>query len=202
MGAQSTKTFTVTAKVSTGSPEDTDVSWSLSPSHPDCYMFEYGDMGYVGGTTFSDDFVLSRADLSGNVCAGAWTLEAHAFDFGASPGSDDYERVVYFKRRSGISNNNAGPEPVSKDGTVTVSADLKRVSWNNFRYYGMAGARAELQFRAAGESYETVKTVTADDSGRLRTSIRQYVDGCYRWVFRGYSTTAAAVSAGDCVDAR
>ncbi len=91
MGAQSTKTFTVTAKVSTGSPEDTDVSWSLSPSHPDCYMFEYGDMGYVGGTTFSDDFVLSRADLSGNVCAGAWTLEAHAFDFGASPGSDDYE---------------------------------------------------------------------------------------------------------------
>ncbi len=198
-GTQSSRTFTVTATVDTESPEQTDVSFSLEPANPDCLMFEYGELQWAGGNTFTGSLLLTQSDVYGNACAGDWKLETSAFDLSSFGGYDADERIVRFKRQSRVINDNASPEPVAKGGTVRVVADLQRASWNTFTYGGISGRSAELQFKPTGGSYATIKSVTSSSTGRLSTSVQQFRSGCYRWLFRGFSTTAPSTSAGDCV---
>lgn len=201
-GTQSYRTFTVWADVETEDPWDTDVQYSLEPTNPDCLVFEYGELTREYGNRFSGELVLSQSDLyGGNACAGDWVLEVSAFDWSSGGGYTTGDRtIVRFKRQSRIVNNNAGPEPVASGGTVRVTAGLQRASWETFRYGALGGRSAELQFKPSGGSYSTVKTVTSSSTGHLSASVRQYRDGCYRWVFRGFSTTAASTSGGDWVD--
>ena len=59
----------------------------------------------------------------------------------------------------------------------------------------------KLQFRKKGSStYSTLKTITADSAGNLRTTTTATVDGYYRFSFAGNSTTSAVSAAGDFVD--
>ena len=199
-GTQSSRTFTVTVKVDTESPEETDVSFSLEPANPKCVMFEYGDLRWTSGRTFTGRVLLTQSDLyDGNACAGDWKLETNAIDFSAAGGYDDDARIVRFKRQSRIVNHNASPEPVKPGGTVRVTADLQRANWNTFKYGALGGRSTTLQFKRTGGSYAKIKTVTSSSTGHLSASVQQSRSGCYRWVFPGFSTTASSTSAVDCV---
>ena len=203
MGAQSSKSFTVTAKVTTTAPTTTDVSYRLSSDYwePDCDVVKFGYMQHVAGSLFQDTVVITQADIEGNACAGPWTLETLAFNEDGSS-SDSDERTVYFKRRSRLVDMNASPEPVSRGDTVYIKADLQRVDWNTLEYRALSGRRVELQFKPTGGSYVTIESVTSSSTGRVRTAVSQSRGGCYRWLFRGSSTTAPAGSSGDCVEVR
>ncbi|MGW2749218.1 hypothetical protein [Streptomyces sp. NPDC001450] len=99
---------------------------------------------------------------------------------------------------------NASPEPVTKGKTLTVTGKLVRADWETpGGCHGYAGQKVLLQFRKKGTSaYATVKTVTTDGSGNLKTTVKASVDGDWRYRFAGTPTTASATAGGDFVDVR
>ncbi|MDQ0831728.1 hypothetical protein QF032_003572 [Streptomyces achromogenes] len=98
---------------------------------------------------------------------------------------------------------NAAPEPVKKGKTLTVTGKLSRANWDNGAYAGYSTQPVKLQFRKKNSStYTTVKTIKTSSTGSLKTTVKASVDGYYRYVFAGTSTTPAATAAGDFVDVK
>ncbi|MFF2007550.1 DUF5707 domain-containing protein [Streptomyces sp. NPDC058195] len=137
-----------------------------------------------------------------NTTAGTWTVSAHAL---ANDG-DYYTRNSAAKAkvlRSSRLTVNASPEPVKKNRTVTVTGALTRANWVTYTYGGYARQPVKLQFRKKGTStYKTLKTVTTDSRGSLRTTTKTTADGYFRYSFAGTPTTPAVAAAGDYVDVR
>ncbi|MDL2080072.1 hypothetical protein QNN03_26880 [Streptomyces sp. GXMU-J15] len=99
---------------------------------------------------------------------------------------------------------NATPEPVRKDGTLTVTGELTRPDWQHWDVEynafpaGYAGQKLRLQFKKlGGTSYSTVKTATTDANGKVKTTVKATTSGAWRWAFSQDSTSTAAVSRGD-----
>ncbi|MCL6671202.1 hypothetical protein M8J74_22640, partial [Streptomyces panaciradicis] len=98
---------------------------------------------------------------------------------------------------------NASPEPVTKGKTITVTGKLSRANWEDFAYHGYTNQPVKLQFRKKGSStYTTLKTITSDSTGNLKTTTKATVDGYFRYSFAGTSTTPAVSAAGDYVDVK
>ncbi|MFD5699699.1 calcium-binding protein [Streptomyces lasiicapitis] len=109
---------------------------------------------------------------------------------------------IRLKRASRLTVN-ASPEPVKKGKTITVSGALTRANWDTKKYAGYTQQPVQLQFKKKGaSSYSTVKTVKSDTKGNLKTTVKASVDGTFRYVFAGTSTTPAVTSAGDAIDVR
>ncbi|MEV6993245.1 hypothetical protein AB0N87_29285 [Streptomyces sp. NPDC093228] len=98
---------------------------------------------------------------------------------------------------------NAAPEPVKKGRTLTITGSLTRANWESHKYAGYTGQKVKLQFRKKGSStYTTLKTLTTDGHGNLRTTYKATTDGYWRYSFAGTSTTPAISAAGDYVDVK
>ncbi|MFD2082821.1 hypothetical protein SAMN05421678_11887 [Actinopolymorpha cephalotaxi] len=117
--------------------------------------------------------------------------------------SDPADSVLLLKETK-LATANATPEPVRKNGTLTVTGRLTQPNWNSWDVdgnkvsVGYGGQSVRLQFRPAGAtSYATVKTITSASDGTLRTTTPATTSGAWRWSFGGSSTTAGSVSAGD-----
>ncbi|MGW7240828.1 hypothetical protein [Streptomyces sp. NPDC054804] len=148
-----------------------------------------------------------------SVWAGSWSVAAEAVAFnGQSPTNPDLSKVGY-KDQSGLATTlvqrnsqltaNAGPEPVAKGKTLTVTGKLSRANWDDNLYHGYASQPVKLQFRKAGTStYTTVKTVNTDSTGNLKTTTTANYDGYWRFSFAGTSTTPAVSATGDYVDVK
>ncbi|HET6261664.1 MAG TPA: hypothetical protein VFG99_05425 [Chloroflexia bacterium] len=96
-------------------------------------------------------------------------------------------------------NANATPEVVAKDGNITVAGRLTRADWETVKYRGQDSRKVELQVRTAKGSYKTLRTVAATQAGQLTSTVTATQDLCFRYAFKGSSTTAAVTSKGDCV---
>jgi hypothetical protein len=59
-----------------------------------------------------------------------------------------------------------------------------------------------LQRRTLSGAYTTVRTVRSNKRGHVTRLTTPPEDRCYRWVFRGTSTTRAVAARGDCVRVR
>lgn len=106
-------------------------------------------------------------------------------------------------RRAARATVNAAPEPVTKGKAITVTGKLTRADWSTKKYGAYSGRTVSLQFRAKGtDAFKTVKKATTSSTGGLKTTVTASVDGSYRWVYYGNSTTGAATSAADHVDVR
>ncbi|GAA2548701.1 MULTISPECIES: hypothetical protein [Streptomyces] len=106
-------------------------------------------------------------------------------------------------KRAARATVNASPEPVVKNRTLTVTGKLTRADWGKEAYVGYGGKLAKLQFRKAGTStYTTVKTVRANSTGALKTTVTATTDGYWRWTFGETSTTGGATAKGDYVDVK
>ena len=147
--------------------------------------------------------------------AGSWNAGADATAFnGQDPSSDnlDLSKVGYkdqgnlattLVQRASKLTVNAGPEPVYKGKTVTVTGKLSRANWDDHKYHGYTKQPVKLQFRKAGTStYTTLKTVYSDSYGNLKTTATAASDGYWRFSFAGTSTTPAVSATGDYVDVR
>jgi hypothetical protein len=146
-----------------------------------------------------------------NAWAGSWSVAAEAVAFnGQDQQNPDMSKVGY-KDQSGLATTlvqrnstltvNAGPEPVAKGKTLTVTGKLSRANWEDHQYHGYTNQPVKLQFRKAGTStYTTVKTVYTDSYGNLKTTTTATYDGYWRFSFAGTSTTPAVNATGDYVD--
>ncbi|MFI2291565.1 calcium-binding protein [Streptomyces niveus] len=109
----------------------------------------------------------------------------------------------FLLKRAAALTVNAAPEPVVRGGTITVTGKLTRANWDTYRYAGYTGRSVALQFRPkAGDTYTTVKTLTTNGTGNLRTTVKAASDGYWRWSFAGTTTTAPKNATGDFVDVR
>ncbi|WP_030687062.1 hypothetical protein [Streptomyces sp. NRRL B-1347] len=147
-------------------------------------------------------------NIYGNSLAGKWKAFAAAHgnppagqELGGKQTVDAYKSVSV--KRAAKLTVNASPEPVKKGGTITVSGALTRANWDTKKYAGYTQQPVQLQFKKKGASaYSAVKTVKSDAKGNLKTTVKASVDGTFRYVFAGTSTTPAVTSAGDAIDVR
>ncbi|MFE9489631.1 hypothetical protein ACFYNF_24855 [Streptomyces sp. NPDC006641] len=87
---------------------------------------------------------------------------------------------------------------MKKNKTITVTGALTRANWETYKYGGYAKQPVKLQSKKKGTStYKTLKTVTTDSKGNLRTTTKATADGHFRYSFAGTSTTPAVASAAD-----
>ncbi|MFE0627778.1 hypothetical protein ACFW3D_12485 [Streptomyces sp. NPDC058864] len=106
-------------------------------------------------------------------------------------------------KRAAKATTNASPEPVTKGKPITVTGKLTRANWSTKKYGAYSGRSVSLQFRAKGsDTFKTVKKATTSSTGGLKTTVTASVDGYYRWVYYGNSTTGVATSVSDYVDVR
>jgi hypothetical protein len=96
---------------------------------------------------------------------------------------------------------NAAPEPVVKGRKLTVTGRLTRATTDGATAFGSPGRQpVKLQFRKPGSStYTTIKTVSTDASGNLKTTAVAQARGYWRWSYAGSSTVSSVSATGDYV---
>ncbi|MEU9123159.1 DUF5707 domain-containing protein [Streptomyces sp. NPDC048506] len=141
-------------------------------------------------------------NIYGNVLAGRWHVFASAVGNDGDYTIHDSYKSGWVKRAAQLTTN-AAPEPVTKGATLTVTGALTRANWDTHTYRAYGVGSVQLQFRKQGaSSYTTVKTVTSDSSGNLKTTVQAAEDGTWRYVFAGTPTTSVATATGDYVDVK
>ncbi|MFI7499226.1 hypothetical protein ACIBVL_12065 [Streptomyces sp. NPDC049687] len=149
-------------------------------------------------------YIHPRWTLGRNILAGTWRAGVLAESADGTGAADLHAAKSVSVVRDATLTANATPEPVTKGKTLTVTGKLARADWETLGgYHGYSGMKVQLQFRKkTATAYTLVKTVTADSYGTLKTTVKASVDGYWRYVFTGSSSTSAATSAGDYVDVR
>ncbi|MEU1313539.1 hypothetical protein [Streptomyces tibetensis] len=131
------------------------------------------------------------------------SLKLWKADGGLKTGELETRSTTAQLKRAAKATTNASPEPVSKGKTITVTGKLTRANWSTKKYDAYSGRTVSLQFRAKGtDSYKTLKKATTSSTGGLKTTVTASVDGSFRWVYYGNSTTGVATGAADYVDVR
>ncbi|MGW0627947.1 hypothetical protein [Streptomyces sp. NPDC002758] len=206
------------------------MSWPSGPKLPDvdAFPFLYHDTTaakgaqsggiYTSSTTCYEDgthaadcdgelYIDPRWRLDSNNDATTWKIAVSARIWGPDDQLKSSEYLTGFgsvqvKRRAQVTVN-AAPEPVAKGQKITVTGRITRADWVKHAYTGFGGKAAKLQFRKAGTStYSTVKIVSADSAGYLKTTVTAASDGYWRWTFSETATTGGATAAGDYVDVK
>ncbi|MGW2931025.1 hypothetical protein ACWDA7_03965 [Streptomyces sp. NPDC001156] len=149
-------------------------------------------------------YIEPRWTLGRNSLAGSWKVAAWAESADGTGRIDLHAAATQSLLRDTTLSANASPEPVTKGKTLTVTGKLSIVDWETLGgYHGNPRQKVQLQFRKKGSStYTTVKTVTTDSSGNLKTTAKASVDGYWRYSYGGTSTTAPVNAGGDFVDVR
>ncbi|MEU9140283.1 hypothetical protein AB0D33_30750 [Streptomyces sp. NPDC048404] len=149
----------------------------------------------------------SQEHVDSNSDATTWkvgvSLRLWKADGGLKTGERETRSTTAQLKRAAKATTNASPEPVTKGKTITVTGKVTRANWATKKYDAYSGRTVSLQFRAKGaETYKTVKKATTGSTGGLKTTVTASVDGYYRWVYYGNSTTGVATSVADYVDVR
>ncbi|MFF8934964.1 hypothetical protein ACF08O_09600 [Streptomyces paradoxus] len=147
----------------------------------------------------------SQEHVDSNSDATTWKvgvlLRLWKADGGLKTGELETRSTTAQLKRAAKATTNATPEPVTKGKPITVTGKLTRANWSTKRYDAYSGRTVSLQFRAKGtDAFKTLKKATTSSTGGLKTTVTASVDGYYRWVYYGNSTTGVATSAADYVD--
>ncbi|MEU8911291.1 hypothetical protein [Streptomyces mirabilis] len=150
--------------------------------------------------TIDPAWIPDSDDIDTNRVAGVWrvdaTVKANDGDYWIS---DDI--AEYKVKRAAQLTTVIAPEKVAKGAKATVTGKLSRANWEDLKYHGFTGQQVKLQFRKKGATrYNTVKTVTTGDAGKLTTNVTVTSAGTWRWYFPGTTTTSLKVSAGDALN--
>ncbi|MGW0208619.1 hypothetical protein ACWDZ8_23400 [Streptomyces sp. NPDC003233] len=138
-----------------------------------------------------------------NSDAGTWNAGALALQYSTGDGSVQGGLGTTKVQRYSKLTVNAGPEPIAKGKTLTITGKLSRANWEDHQYHGYTNQSVQLQFRKYGSStYTTLKTIKSDSTGNLKTTATASVDGYWRFSFAGTTTTPAVSATGDFVDVR
>ncbi|MFG2140097.1 calcium-binding protein [Streptomyces sp. NPDC048650] len=173
------------------------VDGALTPSA------DHGTCKKVNATTSTCSVTLvadPKSTIYGNVLAGRWHVYAAAVGNDGDLSIKNTYKSAWVKRASRLTTN-ASPEPVKKGKTLTVTGSLTRANWDTLKYGGYTQQPVKLQFLKKGaSSYSTIKTVTSDSRGNLKTTVKAATDGYWRYAFAGTPTTQVMTSTSDFVD--
>ncbi|MET9786152.1 hypothetical protein [Streptomyces canus] len=149
-------------------------------------------------------YIWPRWNFGRNALAGTWNAAAWAESADGGGYTDRHAVKSVPVLRDAAITVNASPEPVAKNKTLTVTGKLSRADWETLGgFHGYVGQKVQLQFRKKGATtYTTVKTVTTNSTGNLKTTVKATTDGYWRYSFAGSTTTATATAGGDYVDVR
>ncbi|MET9892519.1 hypothetical protein ABZZ47_20365 [Streptomyces sp. NPDC006465] len=147
----------------------------------------------------------SQDHVDSNSDATTWkvgvSLKLFKADGDLKAGERETRSTTVQLKRAAKATTNASPEPVAKGKSITVTGKVTRANWSTKKYDAYSGRTVSLQFRAKGaDTFKTVKKATTSSTGGLKTTVTASVDGYYRWVYYGNSTTGVATSAVDYVD--
>ncbi|MFD8542887.1 calcium-binding protein [Streptomyces sp. NPDC059649] len=177
----------------------TGVDGAMTPSA------KHGSCKQVNATTATCSVTLVAdpdSTIYGNRLAGRWHVYAAAVGKDGDLTVRNTYKSGWVKRASKLTTD-AGPEPVKKGASLTVTGALSRANWDTDKYGAYGQQSVQLQFRKQGaSSYSTVKTVTSDSRGNLRTTVKASADGYWRYVFAGTATSSVATSTSDYVDVK
>lgn len=168
-----------------------------SPKHTLANQKMAVDTTSDGVTSYVYGVNLNASSLE-NGEAGTWKAKSVTRWSGSPITTNATFRVL----RASTLTTNATPEPVKAGADLVVRGKLSRADWKTRHYVAFAAKPVTLQFRPTGGSYADVATVTSSSKGAVKKTVKAGVDGCYRFVFAGSSTTNHVTSAGDCVDVR
>jgi hypothetical protein len=138
-----------------------------------------------------------------NKDSGIWKTVAVSIKENGEPGSivENYRNVKV--QRAAKLTANASPEPVRRGANITVTGDLTRANWDTLKYGGFTSGAVKLQYKKQGTTtWKTLKTVSADSRGKVKTTTKASADGHYRLSYGGSTTTGGATSAADFIDVR
>ncbi|WP_326667279.1 hypothetical protein [Streptomyces canus] len=149
-------------------------------------------------------YIQPRWNFGRNALAGTWNAAAWAESADGGGYTDRHAVKSVPVLRDAALTVNASPEPVAKNKTLSVTGRLSRADWETLGgFHGYVGQKVQLQFRKKGATtYTTVKTVTTNSTGNLKTTVKATTDGYWRYSFAGSTTTATATAGGDYVDVR
>ncbi|MEU8848741.1 calcium-binding protein [Streptomyces sp. NPDC048564] len=198
-----------TIKVSVTAQDDSGIlsAEEFSLSGPDYGYFTTGKptctvVSATTSTCTASVLVDPKVDYLTNASAGTWyvdaLVDARDGDFVWKEKAGSFK----FQRASKLSVN-ASPEPVTKGRTITVTGKLSRANWEDLQYHGYTNQSVKLQFRKKDSStYTTLKNITSNSTGELKTTVTASTDGYFRYSFAGTTTTPAVNATGDFVDVR
>jgi hypothetical protein len=179
---------------------NTDDADAILPSYPPPGTCTVSPTDHTTSTCKVSFDVDAARDFDHNGLAGTWKVLAGAQDATDDWTETDVAGTARFKRYAKVTVN-ASPEPVQKGRTITVTGKLTRANWESGTYTGYQGQSVQLQFRKKGSTtYTTLKTITSDSNGTLKTTTKAGTDGYFRFRFTGTATTGPSTAAGDFVD--
>ncbi|MFD9938339.1 hypothetical protein ACFWZ6_34990 [Streptomyces massasporeus] len=175
----------------------------IQPGSYTCYETD-SKHAHCEGSLYIDPHP-SQEHVDSNSDATTWavgvSLKLWKADGGLKTGELETRSATAQLKRAAKATTNASPEPVTKGKPITVTGKVTRANWSTKKYDAYSGRTVSLQFRAKGtDSYKTLKKATTSSTGGLKTTVTASVDGYYRWVYYGNSTTGVATSAADYVD--
>ncbi|MBC2907029.1 calcium-binding protein [Streptomyces cupreus] len=168
----------------------------IRPTHNECTAQSATTVQCVYSFPLSPDGTDAQ-DLR-NSSAGTWHFKAKAVandgdSHHLSPGAP-----LSVKRHAKLVDAQATPEPIDKGDKLTVTGWLRRANWDTNVWDDYAGKSVALQFRESGtDTFKTVKTVTTDSLGKLRTTVTANTTGTWRWRFTANTIATGATSQGD-----
>ncbi|MER7403991.1 calcium-binding protein [Streptomyces sp. NPDC000070] len=215
VGTTAMKSFTVsvTATDPEGIYDAYPVLWhGTAPDSADGAIFpENVDEDTVGSCTHSSATTATckvtliadpSTNIHSNILAGTWKVWVGAIGNDGDYVIRDAYKTTKVQRASKLTVN-ASPEPVAKGKTITVTGKLSRANWDDNKYHGYTNQPVKLQFRKKGsDTYTTLKTITSNSTGELKTTVTASTDGYFRYSFAGTTTTPAVNATGDFVDVR
>ncbi|OUD02481.1 calcium-binding protein [Streptomyces swartbergensis] len=164
-----------------------------------------GDCTHSSATTATCKVTLiadPSTNIYSNILAGTWKVWVGAIGNDGDYVIRDAYKTAKVQRASKLTVN-ASPEPVVKGKTITVTGKLSRANWDDHKYHGYTNQPVKLQFRKKGsDTYTTLKTITSNSTGELKTTVKASTDGYFRYSFAGTTTTPAVNATGDFVDVR
>ncbi|MFF7335094.1 hypothetical protein ACIQU5_26175 [Streptomyces sp. NPDC090306] len=188
--------------------DDTTASCSVTSSYSS-YEEVITTETCKGSVDIYPTYDLDNADAGGSWHSVAWAVNYN----GQNPADPKDVSKIAVAEKTGFHSpvvqrlsrltTNAAPEPVKKGKTLTATGSLTRANWETHKYAGYTGQKVRLQFRKKGSTtYTTLKTVTSDSHGNLKTTYKAAADGYWRYSFVGTTTTPAISAAGDYVDVK
>jgi hypothetical protein len=107
------------------------------------------------------------------------------------------------KRQVKLTVADGTPEPVKKNGTLTLTSKLTRANWDTHTWQGYSKQTVKLQFLKSGaKTWTNVKSVTTSTTGAIKTTAKATASGSWRFVFATTSVSGAATSAADAISVK
>ncbi len=148
------------------------------------------------------DVYRGTVDLTKTAKPGVWKVDFFVTDNADNMALRRDRATFEIKRHTKFSGFDAGPEPIRRGATLSLTGRLLRFDVDR-GYLNYGRRTVQVEFRRAGRTrWRTTASVTANRYGVVRHRVKATADGTWRLRFLGHWAHTPAASAGDWVNVR